>query len=210
MTPEREARLQNVASTRQFDLTILLENVHDSHNVSAVLRSCDAVGIPKIYRLNSDDRLQTPEYIEFSKRASAGSRKWVQVETFENLDDALTEIRRHHDILVGASLTEGSTTLHDLDLTRNMALVFGNEHEGISTELLSQLDGWFTIPQFGMVQSLNVSVACAVTMFEAMRQKSLANHYDGIRFPTKAQALLSEFELIHQGLHSYMPDGPED
>ena len=177
LTDKRKQRMRDVVNKRQFNLTVVLENIHDPHNIAAVIRSCDAVGISEIFAIITDERIDIERY-EMDNKVSSGSRKWVAIHTFRSVGQATKEIRKKYDKLYGTHMSSQSKSLYDLDFSESIALVFGNEHEGLSDELLQQLDGNFLIPQYGMVQSLNISVACAVCVFEALRQKTNLGQYD--------------------------------
>ncbi|MEZ4988714.1 MAG: RNA methyltransferase [Saprospiraceae bacterium] len=170
MTAERRERLRKAAYQRQHNFTVLLENVHDPHNISAVMRSCEAVGIPEIYILYTDPQLQET-WIELGRKSSAGARKWLDVHYYTQMDNCVEALRQKYRYLYATHLDADAVSLHDMDMTTSLALVFGNEHDGVSEALLSQMDGNFIIPQMGMVQSLNISVACAVSVFEGLRQR---------------------------------------
>lgn len=173
MTPQRESRINSVLDQRQNDLTVVLENVFDPHNISAVLRSCDAVGIQEVYVLNT----RIPPHRRWGPRSSSSAAAWMTVHQYTDTELCLEELRKKYDRILSTRLSEGSASLHDLDLTVSTALVFGNEHEGVSEAVDRLTDGRFMIPQVGMIRSLNISVACAVTLYEAYRQKELAGHY---------------------------------
>jgi tRNA (guanosine-2'-O-)-methyltransferase len=169
--------LQHLAATSQNDLTVVLENVHDPHNIGAVARSCDAVGVREIYIINTDPRVQNREkYI--GDKSSSGSKKWISFQYFEEIEPAIKAIRAKYKKIYSTHLTTASSSLYDLDLSDSCALIFGNEHAGISKQLLEHADANFIIPQMGMVESLNISVACAVSLFEALRQRIEADKYD--------------------------------
>lgn len=174
MTPERLHKIKTVLQKRQDDLTILLENVFDPHNVSAVMRSCDAVGVQEIFVLNT----WTPPAKRWGYRSSGSAYKWITVHQFSDLDACLKAIRNKYNAILTTELTANAVSLYKLDLTQKLALVFGNEQNGISPELSAAADGNFVIPQVGMIKSLNISVACAVTLYEAYRQKEAAGHYN--------------------------------
>ena len=176
LTDKRKERLKGVVSRRQFDLAVVLENIHDAHNISAVMRSCDAVGIFEIYAVVTDPRIDLEKY-EVHNKISSGSGKWVQIHVFHDVKSCVLELRKKFDKLLGTHLSEDSKSLYEIDFSHSSALVFGNEHAGLSEEFLKELDGNFIIPQFGMVQSLNISVACAVSVFEAARQKIELGQY---------------------------------
>lgn len=176
MTEERLARLENVARKRQHDLTVVLENVHDPHNIGAVLRTCDSVGIHEVFILNNDPKLVKNPVI-IGKNTSTGARKWLDIQVFNDSEKCFTAVRKSYGQIYGTHLAAKSKSLYALDLTGPTALVFGNEHVGITKKSLQFLDGNFIIPQVGMVQSLNISVACAVTLYEAFRQRESKGAY---------------------------------
>ncbi len=173
MTPERTSRIQTVLSYRQNNLTVVLENVFDPHNISAVMRSCDAVGVQEIYVLTT----KIARHKKWGSRSSSSAAKWLTIHQFENTEECMAALRKKYSRLLTTHLSSYASSLYDLDLTQSTALVFGNEHAGVSDEIRKLCDGNFIIPQVGMIQSLNISVACAVTLYEAFRQKTVAKHY---------------------------------
>src|SRR5687768_8727239 len=182
MTPERREKLVAVLNKRQDDLTIVLENVFDPHNISAVMRSCDAVGVQEIYILNS----KIPRHEKWGYRSSSSALKWLTIHQFTNTKECFEAIRKKYATILTTHLTHDSVSLYNTDLTQKVALVFGNEHGGISDEVIELADGNFIIPQVGMIRSLNISVACAVSLYEAFRQKNLAGNYDTRKLPDDA------------------------
>ena len=174
MTPERREKLQSVLNKRQNDITIVLENVFDPHNISAVMRTCDAVGVQEVYVLNT----KIPRHKKWGAKSSSSAAKWLTVYQFENAEECFSELRKKYSKILTTHLSSDAVNLYETDLTQPVALVFGNEHSGVSEEIRSLADGNFIIPQAGIIRSLNISVACAVTLYEAYRQKALAGHYD--------------------------------
>lgn len=174
MTSERLQKIESVLSKRQNDITVVLENVNDPHNISAVMRSCDAIGIQEIYILNT----KIPAYEKWGSRSSSSAMKWLTIYQFANAKECFEVIKKKHSHILTTSLTTGAVSLYDLDLTRSVALVFGNEHDGVSDEIKKLADGNFAIPQVGMIRSLNISVACAVTLYEALRQRTIGGQYN--------------------------------
>jgi tRNA (guanosine-2'-O-)-methyltransferase len=174
MTPEREKRLMDVIHHRQPGLAVVLENVFDPHNISAVMRSCDAVGIQDIFVLNT----KIPRHKKWGRRSSSSAAKWLSVHEFENTVDCFSALRKSFDRIYTTHLSADAANLYDIRFTEKIALVFGNEHDGVSDESRALADGNFIIPQVGMIRSLNISVACAVAIYEAFRQKAAAGHYD--------------------------------
>lgn len=173
MTPERWNRLTNVLQKRQPDLTVVLENVFDPHNISAVMRTCDAVGVQEIYILND----KIPPHKKWGAKSSSSAAKWLTIHQFTDVDACFVALRKKYKKIYSTHLSSDAMELYELNLTEPVALVFGNEHSGVSEETVALTDGNFIIPQVGIIKSLNISVACAVTLYEAFRQKNLAGHY---------------------------------
>jgi tRNA (guanosine-2'-O-)-methyltransferase len=186
MTPERSRKLETVLSKRQNDLTVVLENVSDPHNISAVMRSCDAVGVQELYVLNT----KIPRHKKWGARSSSSAAKWLTVHQFEDANACFVQLRQKYDRILTTHLDDTATSLFTLDLTQKLALVFGNEHAGVSEEIRGLADGNFIIPQQGMIQSLNISVACAVSLYEAFRQKNKAGHYAAPKLSGSEKELL--------------------
>lgn len=197
ITEKRLARFKEVVSHRQMNLTVVLENIHDPHNIAAVIRTCDAIGIREIYGIVTDDMIDIKNY-RIGKRASAGARKWIDFKIFTSLEDAIVQIKTKYKTILGTHLSESAESLYDLNLADSVALMFGNEHDGLSADALKHLDGNFIIPQFGMVQSLNISVACAVSLYEACRQRIAQGSYSDSSLTTEKQALLDSYLAIHE------------
>lgn len=177
MTPERINRLETVLNKRQPDLTVVLENVFDPHNIGAVMRTCDAVGIQDIYILNH----KIAPHRNWSAKASSSAAKWLTVHQFTDPVKCFAALRQQYQKIYTTQLSTDAVSLYQLTLTVPVALVFGNEQTGVSEEIIAMADGNFIIPQVGIIKSLNISVACAVTLYEAFRQKNNAGHYNQIK-----------------------------
>ncbi|HMR85287.1 MAG TPA: RNA methyltransferase [Niabella sp.] len=175
MTEERSTRLKTVIAKRQPGLAVVLENVFDPHNVSAVMRTCDAVGVQDVYILNT----KIPRHKKWGARSSSGAAKWLSVHQFDNIGACFGVLRKKYEQIFTTYLSDAALPLYEMGLTRKIALIFGNEHSGVSDDIRELADGNFIIPQAGVIQSLNISVACAVALYEAYRQKSVAGHYNG-------------------------------
>jgi tRNA (guanosine-2'-O-)-methyltransferase len=188
MTPERKAKFESVLSHRQPDLTIVLENVFDPHNISAVMRTCDAVGVQDVYILNT----RIPRHKKWGSKSSSSAAKWLTVHQFEDLDACVSQLRSRYKRILTTHLSSDAVTLHRIDFTESIALIFGNEHSGVTDEMRALADGNFIIPQVGIIQSLNISVACAVTLYEAYRQKNEAGFYAQRRMGDEQYAQLME------------------
>jgi tRNA (guanosine-2'-O-)-methyltransferase len=191
MTPEREDRLKNVLNKRQNNLTVVLENVFDPHNISAVMRTCDAVGVQEVYVLNT----KINKHKRWGARSSSSAVKWLTIHQYTNAIDCFTELRKKYPLILTTHLTSTAISLYSIDFTSPVALVFGNEHDGVSEEIRAIADGNFVIPQMGMIRSLNISVACAVSLYEAFRQKNAAGHYDQVNLEeTVYQSLWKDWQ----------------
>jgi tRNA (guanosine-2'-O-)-methyltransferase len=173
MTPERKDKLLTVLQKRQNNLTVVLENVLDPHNESAVMRTCDSVGIQDIFIINN----RKPPKRAVGFRSGGSAKKWLTVHDFTNAEECFKELKNRYSKILTTHLGTNSVSVYDIDFTQSIALVFGNEWFGVSEEVRAMSDGNFVIPQMGMVQSLNISVACAVSLYEAYRQKEKAGHY---------------------------------
>lgn len=192
LTEDRNSRVNYVLDRRQNDLTVVLENVNDPHNIAAVLRTCDAVGIMEIFVLNTT----VNTYKHFDDRKSSSANKWMIVHQYTNITECFEHVRKQYQTIYSTHLDEKTKDLYSLDLTQSVALVFGNERNGISPETLALCDGNFIIPQVGMIQSLNISVACAVSLYEAFRQKNLQKHYESKKVNYAQEAkLLNQWDL---------------
>jgi tRNA (guanosine-2'-O-)-methyltransferase len=199
MTNERRHRIESVLAHRQNDLTIVLENVFDPHNISAVMRSCDAIGIQEIYVLNT----KIPRHKKWGARSSSSAAKWLTIHQFESTEECFNILRKKYESILTTHLSGDAVSLYQLDLAKSTALIFGNEHAGVSEELRLLADGNFIIPQVGMIQSLNISVACAVSLYEAFRQKTEAGHYQQQKLTTEEyRSLTNQWGLYNEEINS--------
>ncbi|CFR23583.1 tRNA guanosine-2'-O-methyltransferase [Yersinia kristensenii] len=177
-------------ATRQPDLTVCLEQVHKPHNVSAIIRTADAVGIHQIHAI-----WPTPEmYTRLS--SAAGSNSWVQVKTHSDITEAITHLKSQGMQILATHLSDKAVDFREIDYTRPTCILMGQEKTGISKEALAMADKDIIIPMIGMVQSLNVSVASALILYEAQRQRQNAGMY------RRTQSVLSEDEqqrLLFEG-----------
>lgn len=171
MTPERFRRLQRILARRQPDLTVLMDRVHKPHNLGAVVRSCDAVGITRVHVVPAED-------FHERSRSAMGATRYVQVSRHRSLEGALARLRDRGMQVVAAQPDPAATDFRSLDYTRPTALLLGSELEGLSRQAMDRADAHAAIPMRGAVTSLNVSVAAAIILYEAERQRAEAGHYD--------------------------------
>ncbi|WP_122033357.1 tRNA (guanosine(18)-2'-O)-methyltransferase TrmH [Aliivibrio sp. EL58] len=172
MNLERYQRITSVLKSRQTDLTLCLEETHKSNNVSAIVRTADATGIHKIHAVWPTEQMQMLGH------TSAGARNWVDVETHKSIKDAVAVLKEQGMQILATNLSDTAVDFREVDYTKPTAIILGSEKTGISKEALALADQDIIIPMVGMVQSLNVSVASALVLYEAQRQRDLAGMYD--------------------------------
>lgn len=175
MTPERLEKITTVLANRQPDLAVVMEDIEDPHNIFAVMRTCDAVGIQDIYVINT----VFDTYRKVGNSSSSSAAKWLTIHSFEHRDECMEVVQAKYDNVWASYLDDTAQSFYDIDYTKSTALVFGNERKGVTNDMLRYCNGTFVIPQSGMISSLNISVACAVTLYEAKRQRIKSGAYDG-------------------------------
>lgn len=202
MTPARLEKLKIVAQNRQRDVHIVLENVCDLHNVGAVMRTCDAVGIPEVRLVLDENFKRTKKRI--GKKTSSGARKWVDAFEYETIASSLREFKNQDYQILGTALTDEAVSMYEVDFSKPTVIVFGNEKKGLSQEAKDLIDQAIIIPQKGLVQSLNISVACAVTLYELCRQRKVAGLYGRNLDDEQTQSFLEKYiareDMRHDGL----------
>ncbi len=176
-TEKRTQKIISVANARQKSLRIILENIHDPHNVSAIFRTCDAVGIQKVSLIYYIEK-----FPKIGKKTSGSAFKWVEKDKYKDVKSCFDNLRAEGYSIYASTLDENAVSFYDLDFTKKVAIVMGNEHRGISEEVARLADKKFFIPMLGMVQSLNVSVATAVVLYEALRQRQKKGMYEKSEF----------------------------
>jgi len=158
LTPERVAKMKAVLSNRLEQFTVVLDNIHDPHNISAVLRSCEAFGIQDIHII------ETVEPFTVNAEVSHHTEKWLTIHCWPGYEQCFSELRRQGFSVYATGFSERAASIYALPVDRPTALVFGNEHRGVDPGFMALCDGEVIIPMTGFVQSLNISVAAAVAM----------------------------------------------
>ena len=169
----RLERFREVLRRRQKDLVVFVENVKNEHNFSAILRTCDAVGIHRVFYY-----YEGKGDVSINEGISLGAQKWLFLERVHNVPERLERLKREGFQLVVTWIGEGSVDFREVDYTRPTVVVVGNELKGVSEEVVRLADIRIIIPMMGMVRSLNVSVATAVVLYEAQRQRQEKGMYD--------------------------------
>ena len=183
MTERRRARIEQVLRHRQKDLTLVLANIHDPHNVSAIYRSCDAFGVASVHLYYT-----TCAFPALSKKTSASARKWVDTVRHDDRESLFAALRARPCHVLASSCTPSARPVGDYDFTKPTAIIMGNEHAGVPEELIPHVDGEVYIPMFGMIQSFNVSVAAALMLAEASRQRREAGMYERMSWTNEEYA----------------------
>lgn len=175
-TEQRRKRMAEALAKRQDDLTLVLANIHDPHNVSAIFRSCDAFGVSGVYLYYTSTAFPV-----LGRKTSASARKWVESRRISDKNELFAELRQRGFQILATSFSEESVSFRECNFLKPTAIIMGNEHAGVEPELLEAADAQIHIPMQGMIQSLNVSVAAAVILSEAARQREIAGYYERSR-----------------------------
>ncbi|HAS6173754.1 TPA: tRNA (guanosine(18)-2'-O)-methyltransferase TrmH [Vibrio vulnificus] len=183
MNEERYQRIQQVLKARQTDLTLCLEEVHKPNNVSAMIRTADATGLHKVHAVWPTEQMKT------LKNTSAGARNWVEVDTHDSIADAVSALKAQGMQVLVTNLSDSAVDFRQIDYTQPTAIILGSEKIGVSEQAKALADQDIIIPMVGMVQSLNVSVACAVILYEAQRQREAAGMYQNDKSSIDAETI---------------------
>ncbi|GHE97482.1 tRNA (guanosine(18)-2'-O)-methyltransferase TrmH [Thalassotalea profundi] len=172
MTPERLQRINTMLDHRQPDLTVCMEGVHKTHNLAAVVRTADAIGVSDVHAVWKNERMRV------SGGSAAGSQNWIDVHNYTKTEDAIAQLKAQNMQVLVTNLSDTAVDFREIDYTKPTAIILGQEKFGASETALALADQDIVIPMVGMVQSLNVSVACSVVLYEAQRQRQLAGLYN--------------------------------
>jgi tRNA (guanosine-2'-O-)-methyltransferase len=196
LTLERYSKIVEVLSYRQPDLAVVTDSVYKGKNLSAIIRTCDAVGVMDLYSVSQND------FFGANKGTSVGAHKWVNTQLCKTISQPLEALKSTGHQIIAAEVTATSKDYRQVDYTKPTALVLGAELEGISDEAQPYIDHSITIPMMGMVESYNVSVAAAIILSEARRQREDAGYYATRRLSDKVYSKLL-FEWMQPVLATY-------
>ena len=170
MTPAREKRIKEVLTRRQKGLVVVLEDIHDPHNAAAIMRTCDAFGVGEVWLVFDKEKSYNPKRV--GKSSSSSANKWLTFRKFKGAGECLDELRKEKYFIVATGLRGKTKDIFSAELSkRKIALIVGNEHRGVSEAFLEEADSVVTIPMRGFVESLNVSVATALFIYEITRAR---------------------------------------
>jgi len=196
MTPERYLRLRETLDRRQPDLTLITEQIHKPRNVAALVRTADAVGIHEVHMVWPYDH-----HRHYSGTAM-GSDRWVNVNRHESMPSAITQLKDNDYKVYAAHFSDQAVDYREVDYTIPCALVMGNEKQGITDETAGMVDEHVVVPMMGMVESFNVSVAAAIILAEAQRQRAALCMYDKVRL-NKEEYWQTFFRWAHPKIAQY-------
>lgn len=197
MRAQRYKRIVATLSRRQPDLTVAMENVHKTRNLGAIARTCDAVGIGRIHAIAPADAR-----VRLGHKSASGTERWLELVHHSSAVGAFASLREAGFTIVAADVGPGTRDFRSIDYVRPTALVLGSERDGLSADSIVAADVRVRVPLVGMVESLNVSVAIGVILYEALRQRELAGCYsrrriDDLEFSQKT------FEWLHPRIAAY-------
>ncbi len=206
LRPERWARMQAVLDQRLGAVRVVLEDLHHPHNMSAVLRTCEALGIQHVHAVEPRDPFTV------SRRITRGAHKWLQLHHHDRMDECAETLHGLGFRLYAALLGPGAIPLEEIPVEPRVALVFGNEKEGVSPEAMALCDGAYTIPMSGFVQSFNISVAAAISLYSLTRRVRELRSDHGLLTPEERAETLALWlpKSLHCGrkiLRTLAPDG---
>ncbi|MCM2681006.1 tRNA (guanosine(18)-2'-O)-methyltransferase TrmH [Echinimonas agarilytica] len=194
MATPRFHRLNSILDRRQMDLTVCMEHVNKPHNLSAVVRTADAVGVHDLHAIWEDSELKRSNFY------SSGSNNWTRIHRHVDIETAISTLKAQNMQVLATHLSDNSVDFRDIDYAKPTAILLGTERFGISQTALDLSDQHIVIPMMGMVQSLNVSVASALILYEAQRQRDIAGMYQQppkIEYEERQRLL---FEGCHEAL----------
>jgi tRNA (guanosine-2'-O-)-methyltransferase len=196
MTPERLAVIRASLDKRQPDLTVVMENVRKPHNLAAVARTLEAVGGLEIHAISSLPSLR------LTQMAAGGIKKWITVKRHADIEQGLNYLKRQNVQIIATTLNSQSRDFREIDYTKPVAILVGEELEGISKRAIQMADETIKIPMAGLVQSLNVSVASALVLYEAYRQREATGMYNHCSLDKETYNRLL-FEACHPQVAAY-------
>jgi len=167
----RNKKIIELLDRRQKDLTVFMDEVHKPHNLAAIVRTCDAVGIGDVHAVYPEN------FIRECHGTAMGSNRWVTTHTHPGLSSGLAQMKKENKQVLAAHFSDRAVDFRSIDYTKPTVILVGSEKFGVSEQAAEVADEHILIPMLGMVQSLNVSVATAIILYEAQRQREIAGFY---------------------------------
>ncbi len=191
LLPERKARIDAVVAQRTRTLTVVMEAFTDSQNTNAVFRTAESFGVQEVHVVVGPQKR-----FDRNKKVSQNADKWLEVVRWKETAPCLEALKARGFRVYATHLGEGSVGLSDLSFAEPTALIFGNEHAGVSSEARRLSDGSFAIPMRGFSQSFNVSVAAAICLARAVERREVERGRHGDLSPAEAEALRERFYAL--------------
>jgi len=192
----RNDKISQLLNRRQKDITVFMDEVHKPHNLAAIVRTCDAVGIGEVHAVYPDHLVDSNKKLKECHGTAMGSNRWVKTHTHSDLVSGIEQIRSEGKKVLAAHFSDRAIDFRKIDYTKPTAILLGSELFGVSEQAAELADEHIIIPMLGMVQSLNVSVAAAIILYEAQRQIELAGGY-AERQLSEEQCEVLRFEWLH-------------
>ncbi len=186
LTPARLARLRTILGSRVSNVTVVLENLHKVHNMSAILRTCESFGIQEVHVVPQ------PGEGRVYRTVTQGCHGWLTIRRHETVDSCFTVLKKEGYRILAGALADNAVSLQQMDCAGKVALVFSNELKGAGKEVLMQVDGFVAVPMTGFSQSLNVSVAAGIILHHVLRTKETQGDIEGIS-GEEAERILSQW-----------------
>jgi len=196
MSNPRNERIVELLKRRQTDITVFMDEVHKPHNLAAIVRTCDAVGIGEVHAVYPEGMLKA------CHGTAMGSNRWVETHTHENLAQGILPLKEKGMQALAAHFSDRAVDFRAIDYTQPTVLLVGSEKFGVSPEAADLADQHVLVPMLGMVQSLNVSVASAIILYEAQRQREAAGLYNQQQIDQETFERL-RFEWLHPQVHQF-------
>ncbi len=196
MNNPRNDKIIELLNRRQKDITVFMDEVHKPHNLAAIVRTCDAIGIGEVHAVYPES------VIRECHGTAMGSNRWVTTNTYPNLASGIEPLKAEGKQVLAAHFSDKAVDFRSIDYTQPTVVLVGSEKFGVSPEAADLADEHVLIPMLGMVQSLNVSVATAIILYEAQRQREQAGMYDSRQLSDEHCERL-RFEWLHPQVKSF-------
>ncbi len=192
----RNQKINQLLDRRQTDITLFMDEVHKPHNLAAIIRTCDAIGIGEVHAVYPQSMIRE------CHGTSMGSNRWVTTHTHPDLETGISPLKAKGMQVLAAHFSDRSVDFREIDYTKPTVILVGSEKFGVSQAAADLADQHVLIPMLGMVQSLNVSVASAIILYEAQRQRAAAGFYDQRQLNEKTCDYL-RFKWLHPHVKAF-------
>lgn len=175
LTSERKNKIAQVVKERTYSVSVVVENLHDRGNISAVMRSAEAFGLVDFHIIQDPSK----ESFKESQRTTAGADKWLEISKWRSASDCIIDLKLKGKRIIATHLSPQSLPIHEVSFSDDCAIILGNEKEGISQEMITLADHFIQLPMVGFVQSYNISVAAALSFYYIYQQRQTKRGVSG-------------------------------